>query len=684
VSTEKWAHKYPLFTNMPAGGDSGYVVPAQVDTMKYDAVGRVLIANNGDAKVSRSYYPGGFLKSDTTRVRTLADTSSGGDFTHHVYGVNYSYDLAGRVTTLTVPNQIAPRIQPDTLSAVLMISGQTQSIKDQIAYTYDTGTNGTGWLLRVDGLLPSDVFRYGYAPRGEIATLSSVETAPDGPTALPVHESRGYDDDGSLITQQVLRTNTAVTDTLRRASMTVDAEGRVLVLRDSAKYASSITRDSAVYLYSGLGQMLSSDYETRSPDGFTALSATEGASYDALGNWVARSNAASAVFSAPGGGSFSGTHATRSARYISASSVRRTVWDGNQELAEIEMPATDSTASTTIENDTLAIVRSVPGTGDALFDANRLYGQVLYVNGLETDQPLAITRNHYADASSTTGSATYAVYAPFSIVPLWNSQGRADRAVIGATAAPGQDYLCTDTGKTRCAEVFLDHGVFPYARSGAAMGSWNGTVLVDKADATGTYYRRNRSYDPATARFTQEDPIGLAGGLNAYGFASGDPANYSDPFGLCTDANGKELPASKCRDVSTSEGASIYNAAVASGKWTYTLGGAGEPAKDVCHKIGDCTDFSERAMEDAELPAISPTVRTHNYAESSNFRALKAGEEVQQGDIVIQGGHAGVLNGKRDRRGRLLGIQNGKHGVSTIPWGRGVRGLDDADPIIYR
>jgi len=32
--------------------------------------------------------------------------------------------------------------------------------------------------------------------------------------------------------------------------------------------------------------------------------------------------------------------------------------------------------------------------------------------------------------------------------------------------------------------------------------------------------------------FTQEDRIGLAGGMNLYGFASGDPVNYSDPFGL--------------------------------------------------------------------------------------------------------------------------------------------------------
>jgi RHS repeat-associated protein len=62
---------------------------------------------------------------------------------------------------------------------------------------------------------------------------------------------------------------------------------------------------------------------------------------------------------------------------------------------------------------------------------------------------------------------------------------------------------------------------------------WFGSLIQDKADESGLIYMRNRYYDPATGKFTQEDPIGLAGGLNLYGFAGGDPINFSDPFGLC-------------------------------------------------------------------------------------------------------------------------------------------------------
>jgi RHS repeat-associated protein len=62
--------------------------------------------------------------------------------------------------------------------------------------------------------------------------------------------------------------------------------------------------------------------------------------------------------------------------------------------------------------------------------------------------------------------------------------------------------------------------------------NWYGGLVDGMRAASGQMYKRNRYYDPATGQFTQPDPIGLAGGLNAYGFADGDPVSYSDPYGL--------------------------------------------------------------------------------------------------------------------------------------------------------
>jgi RHS repeat-associated protein len=61
---------------------------------------------------------------------------------------------------------------------------------------------------------------------------------------------------------------------------------------------------------------------------------------------------------------------------------------------------------------------------------------------------------------------------------------------------------------------------------------WQGSLLSSNRDGTGLHYRRNPYYDPVTGRFTQQDPIGIVGGVNVYGFAEGDPVNFSDPFGL--------------------------------------------------------------------------------------------------------------------------------------------------------
>lgn len=45
-------------------------------------------------------------------------------------------------------------------------------------------------------------------------------------------------------------------------------------------------------------------------------------------------------------------------------------------------------------------------------------------------------------------------------------------------------------------------------------------------------YNYYRTYDPATGRYLESDPIGLVAGLNTYAYVGNMPTTYVDPFGL--------------------------------------------------------------------------------------------------------------------------------------------------------
>jgi len=99
--------------------------------------------------------------------------------------------------------------------------------------------------------------------------------------------------------------------------------------------------------------------------------------------------------------------------------------------------------------------------------------------------------------------------------------------------------------------------------------AWWGSLLEGKVDANGLVYDRNRYYDPAAGRFTQEDPMGLGGGLNVYGFVGGDPVNESDPFGLCKNAKGEEGSDEECRkQLTDAQDAAMNNPAFAPSRTT--------------------------------------------------------------------------------------------------------------------
>ncbi|MCU0649220.1 MAG: hypothetical protein MUF00_14570 [Gemmatimonadaceae bacterium] len=211
--------------------------------------------------------------------------------------------------------------------------------------------------------------------------------------------------------------------------------------------------------------------------------------------------------------------------------VRRTVWDGDREVYEAQAPLGASENNGQIaELALLTVTHYNPGTP---IDLNPHFGQVGYGYLGGIDQPVTVERFNYADRALVL--FPYSVRplwrAPaFTIFPSWSAQGRAD---LG-TVRDGGRHFCVGTGSNqRCTTTLAWSGYWtPYGAGFQPLGGWFGSLLEDKRDPTGLLYRRNRYVDPVAGKFTQEDPIGLAGGLNAYNFADGDPVNYQDPFGL--------------------------------------------------------------------------------------------------------------------------------------------------------
>lgn len=143
------------------------------------------------------------------------------------------------------------------------------------------------------------------------------------------------------------------------------------------------------------------------------------------------------------------------------------------------------------------------------------------------DQPLSVVRFGYRSVMGQNNDAQPAYdWWPFAIFPLWTVQGRVERGVF----EDGGIHKCTTiSGVTRCIWRGWPAELYAYDRDRFRRVSWHGSVVEDKRDAAGTHYRRNRHYDPQSGRFTQEDPIGLAGGMNLYGYAGGGSRELLGP-----------------------------------------------------------------------------------------------------------------------------------------------------------
>ena len=213
--------------------------------------------------------------------------------------------------------------------------------------------------------------------------------------------------------------------------------------------------------------------------------------------------------------------------------LERTVWDGDQVLYEIRAPGHDSASTYWLENDGYSGTYPYPS-----YDA--LLGRVGYVHAHGIDAPLAVYRMGWGGQPNV-----------FAVAPHANYQGVFEiGSIIGGTYTGWSTRTCQ--GYSGCPVMNWPGGnttIDGQTPNPNPVQTWMGNLLGQKTDGSRLQYLRNRYYDPATGRFTQSDPIGLAGGLNLYGFASGDPVNFGDPFGLKITLPGSESIRSALRQL---------------------------------------------------------------------------------------------------------------------------------------
>jgi RHS repeat-associated protein len=78
----------------------------------------------------------------------------------------------------------------------------------------------------------------------------------------------------------------------------------------------------------------------------------------------------------------------------------------------------------------------------------------------------------------------------------------------------------------------------PFGESAPLIGTTQGYTGQRYDAETGNYYYKMRHYSPKVGRFLQPDPIGMAGGMNLYGYVGNSPVNFTDSLGLAADGGG--------------------------------------------------------------------------------------------------------------------------------------------------
>ena len=417
------------------------------------------------------------------------------------------------------------------------------------AYTYDALGRTTSRTTLVGRGVPdapssADIQRYTYDSLGRLSRMTDgdgnlyVENYYDDTTGWLVTQTYGngtivsnaYDILGRTIGIYHGRAGTPCPPWLAFFEYAYDAEGR-RILQTTAE---GVER----YTYDTVGQLTDVIYPDGSEEHFT---------YDAVGNRVTSSRTGGSPVQEE---TYTANNLNQYTEIVNAQAARSTMeydLDGNMtrkgdthyyyDIQNRLVAVTNTTKDIawSCEYDVFGNRTKVVDHGmvkETLFVQGSLASAVADydASGSPTTRHILLGSVRLADITGTTGvSPVEKRYYHSDGLASTRLLTDANGDTIGTASYRAFGEVCT-TGGAQLAATALSAG-------------WIGTLGVERDDATGLVFMRNRYYDVEQGRFVQKDPIGLlANDVNMYRYCGNSPMDNSDTLGLWCSPPSNEIP----------------------------------------------------------------------------------------------------------------------------------------------
>ena len=458
---------------------------------------------------------------------------------------NYTYDGNGNLTDVVDPNTGHTHYGYDTRNRR---TSRTDALNQSESWTYDGEGNVLTYADR-----KNQITHYQY----DVLNRPSLITFADSSTITPTYDAgnrltsivdsvsgtinRSYDGLDRLTQEQTPQgtVNYTYDAAGRRATMTPGSQTQIVYTFDSADRLTNITQgtqsvtiayDNAdrrttltlpngvvtSYGYDNADELTSLTYKTSSGTTLGSIAYT----YDVAGQRVTGSSGF--------GSDLLPTPSTGTNTFDLNN--RQTVWNG-------------FTLGYDINGDPTSNASTSPST-TYTFDVRHRLTQIMQGSStLASFNYDALGRRTAKTIGSTTTSFLYD-----GMNPVQETQGGTTNAILTGLGiddrftrqeAAGTRYFLTDAlgstvALTDGSQVMQQtYSYEPYGEVAQTGSSTNPYQFTSREnDGLGLYFYRARYYSPALKRFISEDPMGLAAGLNSYGYVSDSPTNFRDPLGL--------------------------------------------------------------------------------------------------------------------------------------------------------